>query len=632
MPLALLVIVPLITAFLMLALKSNELRKVIVKLASAAIAVLSVAVAVEYLNNSTVIAPNLPELPLFILAVDALTALAIFYYCIKYKHYWIMLVELVQVGVIFGFEYYQGSFVKSYSPFVVDNFALIMILIAGIIGGLIAVYSLGYMEEFQKEHPDVEDRRPFFFFVIYLFLAAMFVLVISNNLLYMYTCWEITSLSSFLLIGYTQTRIARHNSFKALWMNLLGGLAFALAIAIMGTSFYTIELSTFVNMKLDTRAAEFVILLLVFCGYTKCAMMPFSGWLLGAMVAPTPTSALLHSSTMVKAGVFLIIKLCPVLGGNHPGFTTMMVGGATFLFASCAAISQSDAKKVLAYSTISNLGLIVCCSGIGTYEAGWTAIMIVVFHAVAKSLCFLSVGTAEQQLGSRDIERFDGLFCNMPQLSLCMLVGICGMFLAPFGMLISKWAAMKSFVDAGQPLLVLALVFGSSTTLFYWCKWLGKICAYIPTTDKQERGVHSEQWFALKSLAAMTILVCLAFPVISEYVVSPYWDTIYRRIEEVISRSNLFIMCIMVVVLLILPLRFGKGRKKRKVITQLSGRNSGNNIYFKGSAGTEVPVTLRNWYLESWFGEARMVLLGCIFCLGVMLMAFSILLGGVFHV
>lgn len=101
------------------------------------------------------------------------------------------------------------------------------------------------------------------------------------------------------------------------------------------------------------------------------------------MVAPTPTSALLHSSTMVKAGVFLIIKLAPILGNNHAGIMAMLVGGITFFFASCAAISQSDGKKVLAYSTISNLGLIVCCAGTGSYEAAWTAIMIVIFHAVA---------------------------------------------------------------------------------------------------------------------------------------------------------------------------------------------------------------------------------------------------------
>lgn len=449
-----------------------------------------------------------------------------------------------------------------------------MVLIAGIIGSLIAVFSLGYMEEFQKEHRDVQDRRPFFFFVIFLFLSAMFGLVISNNLLIMYTCWEITSLCSFLLIGYTQTEEAVENSFKALWMNLLGGVAFAAAILWLGAEYESVELSMLINLGRSSQPVDIAVALLVFCGFTKAAMMPFSGWLLGAMVAPTPTSALLHSSTMVKAGVFLIIKLCPVLGPNHAGLMTMFIGGATFLFASFVAISQSDGKKVLAYSTISNLGLIVRCAGIGSYEAAWTAIMIVVFHAVAKSLMFLSVGTAEQQLGSRNIENFDGMFCSLPGLSLCMIIGICGMFLAPFGMLISKWAAMKAFVDAGHPLLLLVLVFGSSTTLFYWTKWLGKITAYIPAEKNLEEGIHGVEWLALRSLSALTIVTCVLFPVISQMAVIPYLEVTYETTMEVISRSNLLIMSMMVLLLVVLPLRFGKGQEKKLVVTNLAGKTS----------------------------------------------------------
>jgi ech hydrogenase subunit A len=488
------------------------------------------------------------------------------------------------------------------------------------------------MEEFQKEHRDVQDRRPFFFFVIFLFLSAMFGLVISNNLLIMYTCWEITSLCSFLLIGYTQTEEAVENSFKALWMNLLGGVAFAAAILWLGAEYESVELSMLINLGRSSQPVEIAVALLVFCGFTKAAMMPFSGWLLGAMVAPTPTSALLHSSTMVKAGVFLIIKLCPVLGPNHAGLMTMFIGGATFLFASFVAISQSDGKKVLAYSTISNLGLIVCCAGIGSYEAAWTAIMIVVFHAVAKSLMFLSVGTAEQQLGSRNIENFDGMFCSLPGLSLCMIIGICGMFLAPFGMLISKWAAMKAFVDAGHPLLLLVLVFGSSTTLFYWTKWLGKITAYIPAEKNLEEGIHGVEWLALRTLSALTIVTCVLFPVISQMAVIPYLEVTYETTMEVISRSNLLIMSMMVLLLVVLPLRFGKGQEKKLVVTNLAGENLGDNQSYRGAAGQVIPVTVRNWYMEKWFGEAKMKLCGFILCGCCLLIEFAIIFGGAFHV
>ncbi len=213
---------------------------------------------------------------------------------------------------------------------------------------------------------------------------------------------------------------------------------------------------------------------------------------------------------------------------------------------------------------------------------------------------FLSVGTAEQQLGSRNIENFDGMFCSLPGLSLCMIVGICGMFLAPFGMLISKWAAMKAFVDAGHPLLLLVLVFGSSTTLFYWTKWLGKITAYIPAEKNLEEGIHGVEWLALRTLSALTIVTCVLFPVISQMAVIPYLEVTYETTMEVISRSNLLIMSMMVLLLVVLPLRFGKGQEKKLVVTNLAGENLGDNQSYRGAAGQVIPVTVRNWYMEKW--------------------------------
>ena len=258
--------------------------------------------------------------------------------------------------------------------------------------------------------------------------------------------------------------------------------------------------------------------------------------------------------------------------------------------------------------------------------------MIVVFHAVAKSLMFLSVGTAEQQLGSRNIENFDGMFCSLPGLSLCMIVGICGMFLAPFGMLISKWAAMKAFVDAGHPLLLLVLVFGSSTTLFYWTKWLGKITAYIPAEKNLEEGIHGVEWLALRTLSALTIVTCVLFPVISQMAVIPYLEVTYETTMEVISRSNLLIMSMMVLLLVVLPLRFGKGQEKKLVVTNLAGENLGDNQSYRGAAGQVIPVTVRNWYMEKWFGEAKMKLCGFILCGSCLLIEFAIIFGGAFHV
>ena len=153
-----------------------------------------------------------------------------------------------------------------------------------------------------------------------------------------------------------------------------------------------------------------------FAGLTKAAQMPFSSWLVGAMVAPTPVSALLHSSTMVKAGVYILVRFAPIFQGTVIGYTLAFVGAFTFLIASGIAISQTNAKRVLAYSTIANLGLVTACAGIGTAEAIWAAILLIIFHAISKSLMFLSVGTVEHRIRSREIEDMNGLIVRMPGL------------------------------------------------------------------------------------------------------------------------------------------------------------------------------------------------------------------------
>ena len=250
--------------------------------------------------------------------------------------------------------------------------------------------------------------------------------------------------------------------------------------------------------------------------------MPFHTWLLGAMVAPTPTSALLHSSTMVKAGVFLLIKLAPLfLVCAVPAQMVVLVGGVTFMLCSFMAISQTNAKRVLAYSTIANLGLIVACAGVGTSEAVWAAILLVIFHAAAKSLLFLCVGTAEHHIGSRDIEDMDLLFDRMPFLARLMMLGIMCMFIAPFGMLIAKWATLVSFVDQGQMALVLLLAFGSAATFMFWAKWLGKLAGIAGSPENVELTVHPSEWIAQILMACIAVVACIALPLVSTCSSSP---------------------------------------------------------------------------------------------------------------
>ena len=622
---------PIIIAVILLVSKEDKVRDVVVKFAALVIAAAAIFVAVQYLRSGgDTFKLHYEAINYVMMAIEALLALYIIIMGIKHKKYLASLFAVIQTPLIMWFELTKGHGIEVQYNMYVDRLSVIMILIIGIIGSLITVYALGYMKDFQHHHADEKDRRPWFFFVMFIFLGAMVGLVTSNNMIWMYFFWEITSLSSFWLIGFTKTKEATNNAFRALIMNLLGGLGFAVGIVILGQVFGTVELSTMLMIgSVYGGVVAIPAAFFAFAGITKAAQMPFNSWLLGAMVAPTPTSALLHSSTMVKAGVFMIIKLAPVLGmSNFAGIMTMMVGGITFLMASFAAISQSNAKRVLAYSTIANLGLIVTCGGIGTAEAVWAGVMLIIFHAVTKSLLFLCVGTAEHNIGSRDIEDMDGLFVRMPRLAAFMMIGIAGMFLAPFGMLISKWAAMTAFVNSGNFILVGIICFGSAVTAFYWIKWMGKLSAIVANEKNIQQNVHKEEWFVQGTLVGLTVAVCLVFPLISIYILVPYLETVFGGISAaIISSDNMIIMCIMVAAIVVLT-GFFFGKSKKKIVPiYLSGVNEGDNRTYYGSMGKDVKFTLRNWHMEKYFGEKKMNLVGGILTTAMLVIGIGMMVG-----
>lgn len=619
-----LIFFPMVIAFILLVCKADKARDVIVIASAAIIAAMSIVVAIRFLSGGGEFFSFDGEIVNYIMmVVEAGLCIYIIITACKHKKWLAAVFAIVQTPLIMWFEFTKGHGIQVESNMYVDRLSVIMILIIGIIGSLITVYALGYMKDFQHHEPkDAKDRRPWFFFVMFIFLGAMVGLVTSNNMIWMYFFWEITSLSSFWLIGYTKTKEATNNAFRALIMNLLGGLGFAVGIVILGTVFQTVELSTM--LLVGTVYGDLIAIpaaFFAFAGITKAAQMPFNSWLLGAMVAPTPTSALLHSSTMVKAGVFMIIKLAPVLGmSNLAGIMVMMVGGLTFLFASCAAISQVNAKRVLAYSTIANLGLIVACGGVGTAGAVWAGIMLIIFHAITKSLLFLCVGTAEHHIGSRMIEDMDGLFSKMPRLAMCMIIGIAGMFLAPFGMLVSKWGCMVAFVDSGNILLIGFICFGSAVTAFYWLKWMGKLSAVVANEESIEYNVHKTETFVHITLVVLVVLVCLLFPLLSSFVLIPYLEATFGAVAGIMSSGNMLIMVIMVAVIVLLALFFFGKSKKPQVPIYLAGVNTGDNRSYYGSMQKEVQFTLRNWHMEKFFGEHKMNVIGDVLCT-VMLVA-----------
>lgn len=621
---------PALAAVVIPLLKNRRARGAAVYAAAAGMMALALALLGAWMadgKQTVVLAPEsvyTEYIDLAMLAGEFLLMGLIVALSIRHRKYPVILLSAGQTLLVAWSEIFHP--VQKSTHLRVDGLAMLLCIIAAFVGGFICIYAVGYMKAYHEHHKEYKDRSGFFFSMLFLFLAAMFGLVLSENLVWMYFFWEVTSVVSFLLIGYTRTEEAVNNSFRALWMNLLGGFGFAAAIVYMAWNYGVVQLAEVIAI-----APAIPVALLAFAALTKSAQLPFSSWLLGAMVAPTPSSALLHSATMVKAGVYLLIRLAPALAGSTAGAMVSFLGGFTFLAASMMAIAQNDGKKVLAFSTVSNLGLIVACAGIGEEETVWAAVLLMIFHSVAKSMLFQAVGSIENALGTRDIEAMHGLLLRLPRLTYVMGIGIAGMYLAPFGMLISKWVALRSFVDSNNYLLVIFLAYGSGTTMFYWTKWLSKLVSLHHTREPVTDRTHRDQYLSMFVHAAATLGLCLLFPLVSDRVVDPIVRTLLGSAHAVLSMNVLTTMVIMVVSVLFVPtLMFVLTRSTHRdyVPIYMGGANEGDNTYFVNSYGEPEHLYLSNWYMRFEFGMRRLMRPAVIVSAGVLAVLLCVVIGG----
>ncbi len=619
---------PFVAAIFMYFIRNNKIRNSVAYVSVGIIMLSTVWLLVDFLTGGAQSTPVLVENKLVetvILIAEIGLMLLVIYQCVKYKKLWISVLSIVQTALILWLEKYGPAFQET-PQILIDRLSVLMIVIVAFIGGMITIYAIGYMHGYHHYHTEFPDRRYYFFSLIFVFLGAMFGLVLSKSMLWMDFFWEVTSICSFLLIGYTKTDEAVNNSFRALWMNLLGGLMLAIGIACSIYELGCVDIQTIVAAGSTIPIACFA-----FAALTKSAQLPFSRWLLGAMVAPTPSSALLHSATMVKAGVYLLFRLSPALFGTMTGTMVSFIGGLTFLLASLLAISKSDAKAVLAYSTISNLGLIVACAGVGMRETIWAAIYLLIFHAVSKAMMFQDVGAVENALHSRNIENMQGLIYRLPRLAFIMLIGIAGMYLAPFGMLIAKWAAFKAFVDASNPLLIMFIAFGSSTTMFYWTKWMAKIIG-PPRVDTPLRDVTKKNEYAsLYIHAVIMIVVCLLCVPMSKYVVLPIEMSLFGSATMTLDSADIMVMVILLVAIVVLPFvcYLGTKRHKRKhVISYMNGVNAGDNKNFIDSYGEEKQLYTANWYMMDYLAENKLLTPCVVISAGVLIIMMCLIIGG----
>lgn len=306
----------------------------------------------------------------------------------------------------------------------VDGLSVFFSMLVLGIGALILIYAAYYA----KAYP----RKEIFMGHLILFMAAMLGVVVAGNLLTFFLFWELTSIFSYLLIGFDHEKYeARWGALQALLITGLGGQALLAGFVLMENTYQNYEFSAiFSNPELLQSTSFYLPVLILVCvgAFTKSAQFPFHFWLPDAMVAPTPVSAYLHSATMVKAGIFLLLRFNPILGGTDSWHYILTVFGVTTMFLGAwNSITQTDIKRVLAYATISALGTLVLLVGTDTEYAVNAAIIFILVHALYKGSLFMIAGIIQKQTGTREISKLGGLFKFMPFIGVVMALALVSM-------------------------------------------------------------------------------------------------------------------------------------------------------------------------------------------------------------
>lgn len=593
--------------------------------------VFSVLLVMDGTGRFEITGSNFAMIENVVLILEVLVILFIFFVSAKYKN-WPTLGLAVIVAAISAYSYMNVAAIESAS-FNIDQFSQVMVLIVNIVGTAIILFATGYMDEYE-EHRHL-NRQKTFYFTMSFFIAAMNGLVMVDTLGWLYLFWELTTLCSFVLISYNMDEEGINNGFRALALNLVGGISFAIAIILLSTKF---NISTLSGIGTEAASATVVALpaaLLCIAGFAKSAQMPFHSWLLGAMVAPTPVSALLHSSTMVNAGVYIIVKLVPAYANTSLGTAIAVYGSFTFVMCSALALSQRNAKRVLAYSTIANLGLIIASAGIGTPLAVAAAIMLILFHAISKALLFLCTGEIEHTIGSRDIEDMSGLIKKAPLLTILAALGMVSMLLPPFGVLLTKWVSMQA--ASQNPIVIVFLILGSALTTVYYAKWLGTIMS--STMDKNVvTHKKPETYFPLSFLGSAIVVTSILVFAIYDYFIRPQVETLLNAAPVISGQAGQFTSEIgafayaAIFVVLALALLIYVATKNmftpRKSSYYMCGENNLeiDRLMFRNGLCSYDKSNVSNIYLENTFGESKLTTIG--YAISIILIVIA-LAGGV---
>ncbi len=398
-----------------------------------------------------------------------------------------------------------------------DAVGLVLALIVSGVGVLVCLYAVGYFS-----HPGPAIGR--LAGLLTLFAGAMLGIAASDHLLALFVFWELTSITSYLLIGNDDEQPqARAAALSAILITGMGGLVMLAGFVVIGQDAGTYRLSELLVAPPTGAAASVGVVLVLVGAFTKSAQLPFGGWLPGAMVAPTPISAYLHAATMVKAGVFLVARLAPVLGEVSTWRPIVLtVASATMITGAWRALRQHDLKLLLAYGTVSQLGFLMLLFGTGVYAVAQAGLVVLIAHAAFKAALFMVVGIVDHQTGTRDVRRLSGLGRGWwPVLAISIVAAASMAGVPPLVGFIGKEKALDALLHAsfgGAAIVVGVVVVGSVLTFAYSARFvLGVSGRLVDGSDPEhvpELGSSPPPAATFVAPAALLGLASLAFGVV----------------------------------------------------------------------------------------------------------------------
>ncbi len=418
--------------------------------------------------------------------------------------------------------------------FTLDGLSLLFSLMITGIGFLVFVYTSAYLK-----NNKYLDR---FYGYLSMFMAAMLGLVLSDNLISLFVFWELTSITSFFLIGFNNTSAAsRKSAITALAITGIGGLSLLVGSLFLGAITGTYSIAEMLSMNPEIAANPYytVIVLLIFgAAFTKSAQFPFHFWLPGAMKAPTPVSTYLHSATMVKAGIYILLRLTPVLGDHEFWNTTLVIVGAiTMVYSAIHALFRTDLKGILAYSTISALGILVFLIGQGTVEALTAAAVFIIVHALYKATLFLVTGIIDHQAGTRDTTVLRGLRKVLFPVAIAgFLAAISSAGIPPTIGFIGKELTYESTFNFGNVAVLLMVLIVITKILLLYAGFVAGIKPFTGTLPERFEKTKMPSLFLWVPplLLALGGIVFGLFPgLIETSLVKPLVSTVGGNAEEI---------------------------------------------------------------------------------------------------